>query len=78
MPVSPCTAFTLGQNDKDPLATYLADIFTVFANLTGVPAIALPLFSHSNNMPFGLQVLCNKEDELLLLQISEMLLKQKA
>ena len=78
MPVSPCTAFTIGQNDKDPLATYLADIFTVFANLTAVPAIALPLFSHSNNMPFGLQVLCNKEHELLLLQISEMLLQQKA
>jgi aspartyl-tRNA(Asn)/glutamyl-tRNA(Gln) amidotransferase subunit A len=78
MPVSPCTAFTIGQNDKDPLATYLADIYTVFANLTGVPAIALPLFSHSNNMPFGLQVLCNTEDELLLLQISNMLLKQKA
>jgi aspartyl-tRNA(Asn)/glutamyl-tRNA(Gln) amidotransferase subunit A len=77
MPVSPCTAFTIGQNDKDPLATYLADIFTVFANLTGVPAIALPLFSHSNNMPLGLQVLCNKEDELLLLQISNMLLTQK-
>jgi aspartyl-tRNA(Asn)/glutamyl-tRNA(Gln) amidotransferase subunit A len=78
MPVSPCTAFTIGQNDKDPLATYLADIYTVFANLTGVPSIALPLFSHSNNMPFGLQVLCNNEDELLLLQISDMLLKQKA
>jgi aspartyl-tRNA(Asn)/glutamyl-tRNA(Gln) amidotransferase subunit A len=78
MPVSPCTAFNIGQNDKDPLATYLSDIFTVFANLTGVPAISLPLFSHSNNMPFGLQVLCNKEDELLLLQISDMLLKQKA
>ncbi len=77
MPVSPCTAFDIGQNDKDPIAMYLADIFTVFANLTGVPAIALPLFSHSNNMPFGVQVLCNKKEELLLLQISELLMAFK-
>ena len=74
MPVSPCTAFNLGQKDKDPIAMYLADIYTVFANLTGIPAIAIPLFSHSNNMPFGVQVLCNKEQELLLLKISDMLL----
>ncbi len=77
MPVSPCTAFDIGQNDKDPIAMYLADIFTVFANLTGIPAIALPLFSHSNNMPFGVQVLCNKKEELLLLQISDMLMEFK-
>jgi aspartyl-tRNA(Asn)/glutamyl-tRNA(Gln) amidotransferase subunit A len=76
MPVSPTTAFDIGQNDKDPVATYLADIFTVFANLTGIPAIALPLFSHSNNMPYGVQLICNKEHEVLLLQISDMLLKK--
>ncbi len=74
MPVSPTTAFKIGVNTKDPIAVYLADIYTVFANITGVPAIALPLFSHSNNMPFGIQVLCNKKQELLLLQISETLL----
>jgi aspartyl-tRNA(Asn)/glutamyl-tRNA(Gln) amidotransferase subunit A len=73
MPVSPCTAFNIGQNDKDPIAMYLADIFTVFANLTGIPAIAVPLLSHSNNMPFGAQVLCNKQQEVILLQISALL-----
>ena len=73
MPVSPCTAFKIGENDKDPIAMYLADIYTVFANLTGIPAIAIPLFSHSNNMPFGIQILCNKQQELLLLNISETL-----
>ena len=73
MPVSPCTAFPVGQKDKDPIAMYLADIYTVFANLTGIPAIAIPLFSHSNNMPFGVQVLCNREQELLLLKIADML-----
>ena len=80
MPVSPTTAFDIGLNAKDPVAMYLADIYTVFANITGIPAIALPLFSHSNNMPFGIQVLCNKKQELLLFQISEKLfsLKKKA
>ena len=78
MPTSPQTAFAIGQNDKDPIAMYLADIYTVLANLTGVPAISLPLFSHSNNMPFGLQVITNKTDELTLLQISEGLLNRYA
>ena len=77
MPVSPCTAFKIGDKDKDPIAMYLADIYTVFANLTGIPAIAIPLFSHSNNMPFGIQILCNKEQELLLLEISEILINLK-
>ena len=80
MPVSPTTAFDIGLNAKDPVAMYLADIYTVFANITGIPAIALPLFSHSNNMPYGIQVLCNKKQELLLFQISERIfsLKNKA
>ena len=75
MPVSPSTAFSIGVKDKDPVAMYLADIYTVFANLAGIPAIALPLFSHSNNMPFGIQILCNNEQELLLLSIAETLSK---
>ena len=77
MPVSPSTAFKIGDKDKNPIAMYLADIYTVFANLTGIPAIAIPLFSHSNNMPFGIQVLCNKKQELLLLQISDSLVHLK-
>lgn len=74
MPTSPETAFSLGKNDKDPIAMYLADIYTVLANLTGLPGISLPLFSHSNNMPFGLQVMTNRANELTLLHISETLL----
>ncbi len=74
MPTSPQTAFSVGQNDKDPIAMYLADIYTVLANLTGIAAISLPLFSHTNNMPFGLQVMGNKADELTLLQVSKQLL----
>ena len=76
MPNSPETAFDLGSGKQDPIAMYLADIYTVLANLTGTAGISLPLFSHSNNMPFGLQVMTNKGDELTLLEISSMLLQK--
>ncbi|MEO7266126.1 MAG: Asp-tRNA(Asn)/Glu-tRNA(Gln) amidotransferase subunit GatA, partial [Ferruginibacter sp.] len=75
MPVSPSTAFKLGEKN-DPVTTYLADIYTVLANLCGLSAIAIPLFSHSNNMPFGLQVMAKSGDEVTLLEISEMLMQQ--
>ncbi|MEP7250857.1 MAG: Asp-tRNA(Asn)/Glu-tRNA(Gln) amidotransferase subunit GatA [Ginsengibacter sp.] len=73
MPTVPETAFEAGKMDKDPIAVYLADIYTVYANLTGIPAISLPLFKHSNGMPFGVQVLTNKCDEVTLLGLSLML-----
>ncbi len=76
MPTCTQTAFDIGQNQQDPIAMYLADIYTVLANLTGLAAISLPLFSHSNNMPYGLQVMTNKADELTLLRISKLLLQQ--
>jgi len=75
LPTVPSTAFTAGSMDNDPIAMYLADIYTVYANLTGIPGISLPLFKHSNNMPFGVQLLTNKYNELTLLELSEMLLK---
>ena len=75
LPNSPTTAFKIGEKDKDPIAVYLADIFTVFANLTGTPAISLPLFKHSNGLPFGLQVMTNRLDELTLLSISDELIQ---
>ncbi len=75
LPTVPSTAFEAGSMQKDPIAMYLADIYTVYANLTGTPAISLPLFKHSNGMPFGIQVITNKDNELTLLEISDMLLK---
>jgi aspartyl-tRNA(Asn)/glutamyl-tRNA(Gln) amidotransferase subunit A len=75
MPTVPSTAFEAGSMQKDPIAMYLADIYTVYANLTGTPAISLPLFKHANGMPFGLQVITNKHNELILLQLSDMLMK---
>jgi aspartyl-tRNA(Asn)/glutamyl-tRNA(Gln) amidotransferase subunit A len=75
IPTAPSTAFNTGTMEKDPVATYLADIYTVFANLTGIPAISLPLFKHFNNMPFSVQIMSDKYNEVTLLHISNRILK---
>jgi aspartyl-tRNA(Asn)/glutamyl-tRNA(Gln) amidotransferase subunit A len=75
LPTSPVTAFKAGEKMDDPIAMYLADIYTVMANLVGIPAVSLPLFKHSNGMPFGLQVMANRFDEVSLLQVSQQLMK---
>ena len=74
MPTSPVTAFKFGEKTEDPISMYLADIYTVMANLVGCPAISIPLFRHSNGMPFGLQVMANRFEEVSLLQVSNRLL----
>ncbi len=70
-PVSPTTAFKIGEKNNDPVEMFLADIYTVFANLTGIPAISIPLFKHSNGMPFGMQLMASHLNELTLLAVSE-------
>lgn len=75
LPTAPTTAFEAGKMQNDPIAIYLADIYTVFANLTGIPGISLPLFQHSNGLPFGVQALSKKHNELTLLKFSNKLLK---
>ena len=77
MPTSPTVAFKVGEKTDDPIAMYLADIYTVFANLTGIPGISLPLFKHSNGMPFGVQVMAKQFNELSLLQASQQLMQLK-
>jgi aspartyl-tRNA(Asn)/glutamyl-tRNA(Gln) amidotransferase subunit A len=74
LPTSPSTAFAIGEKSDDPIAMYLADIYTVFANLTGIPGVSVPLYKHPNGMPFGLQVMTKAEDELTLLQLSKLLM----
>jgi aspartyl-tRNA(Asn)/glutamyl-tRNA(Gln) amidotransferase subunit A len=76
LPTSPSTAFQIGEKSDDPIAMYLADIYTVYANLTGIPAISLPLFRHSNGMPFGIQAMTSRFKELSLLQFSHHLMQQ--
>ena len=66
-PTCPTTAFKIGEKVDDPITMYLQDIYTVQANLTGIPAISLPLGTHSNGMPFGLQLMTSEFQEGLLL-----------
>ncbi len=75
-PNSPKTAYELGNKDKDLIATYMGDIFTVFANLIGAPAVSLPVFKHSSNLPFGLQVLSSPQNEVSLQRFSHQLMLQ--
>lgn len=77
LPTVPSTAFKIGEKSDDPIEMFLADIFTVFANLVGIPAISVPLFKHSNGMPFGIQVMTAFEDETTLLQISKEFIELK-
>lgn len=70
LPTVPTTAFPIGEKISDPIAMYMADIFTVFSNLTGLPGISIPLFWHKNGLPFGVQVMTNRFSELSLLQLS--------
>ena len=73
LPTAPTTAFGLNEI-KDPLKMYLQDIFTVHANIAGIPAISIPLSNHTNNMPFGIQLMANKfEEEKLLACASYMM-----
>jgi aspartyl-tRNA(Asn)/glutamyl-tRNA(Gln) amidotransferase subunit A len=75
-PTAPSTAFKIGEKMEDPISMYLADIYTVYANLTGIPAISIPLFSHTNGMPFGVQAMTSRFKELSLLRFSNNLMQQ--
>ena len=55
-PATPTTAFKIGEIN-DPIQMYQQDIFTVHANIVGVPAISLPMGQHSNKLPFGVQLI---------------------
>jgi aspartyl-tRNA(Asn)/glutamyl-tRNA(Gln) amidotransferase subunit A len=67
-PTTPTTAFRIGEHDQDPLAMYLADIYTVSANLAGIPAISIPCGMCRAGLPIGLQLQARSFDESTLLQ----------
>lgn len=70
LPSTPDSAFKFGENSQDPIKMYLEDIFTVLANLAGIPSISLPLGQKQNHLPFGIQVLAKEFDESNLLAFS--------
>jgi aspartyl-tRNA(Asn)/glutamyl-tRNA(Gln) amidotransferase subunit A len=68
-PVSPTSAFRLGENLTDPLKMYLADQMTVSASLAGLPAISVPL--PVEGMPIGLQIIGRREDDLRVIDLAK-------
>ena len=62
LPTTPTTAFEIGAI-KDAIQMYLQDIFTVHANITGNPALSMPFKTHTNGMPYGIQIMSNRFEE---------------
>jgi len=71
MPTSPTAAFRLGERVSDPLQMYLADVFTVSANLAGLPAISVPCGFTAARLPVGLQLTGRRFDEATLLRVAD-------
>jgi aspartyl-tRNA(Asn)/glutamyl-tRNA(Gln) amidotransferase subunit A len=69
-PTSPTTAFKIGERSEDPLAMYLSDIYTVSANLSGVPAISIPCGLSQEGLPIGLQLIGNHWSEATLFNLA--------
>ena len=70
-PVAPTPPFKIGENIQDPLVMYMADIFTVLASLTGVPAIAIPLGNNKSGLPLSVQLMAKHFEERALLSLSK-------
>jgi aspartyl-tRNA(Asn)/glutamyl-tRNA(Gln) amidotransferase subunit A len=70
-PVSPTPAFRIGEKVDDPLAMYLSDIYTVTANLAGIPALSLPCGFTPGGLPVGLQIIGSQFQEGAVLQFAE-------
>ena len=71
MPTTPTTAFLFGEKTEDPLQMYLSDIFTVSANLAGVPAISVPCGRDSKGLPIGAQFVGKHFDEATILRVAD-------
>jgi len=71
IPTTPTPAFRLGERVADPVQMYLSDIFTASANLTGLPAIALPSIGHAAELPTSLQIIAPAGQEELLFELGQ-------
>lgn len=70
MPTAPVPAFKLGEKTEDPLAMYLADIYTVTLNLAGVPGLSMPCGFSKEGLPIGCQLVAPHFQEAKLLQVA--------
>ena len=73
MPVTPTPAFRLGEKTDDPLAMYLSDVFTIGANLAGIPGLSVPMGLTGEGLPVGVQLLGPADGEPLLLRAARAL-----
>jgi aspartyl-tRNA(Asn)/glutamyl-tRNA(Gln) amidotransferase subunit A len=69
-PTSPTPAFKIGEKIENPLSMYLSDIFTISANLAGIPGISIPCGFTNDNLPIGLQILARPFDEETLFRVA--------
>ncbi len=76
-PVSPTTAFKIGEKTADPLTMYLSDICTIPINLAGLPALSLPCGFDGHGLPIGLQIIGRPLDEALILQAASVFEAEK-
>jgi aspartyl-tRNA(Asn)/glutamyl-tRNA(Gln) amidotransferase subunit A len=72
-PTAPSPAFAIGEKSEDPIAMYLNDVFTVPANLAGLPAISIPAGLSDDGLPLGLQIIGRPFDEETVLRVAEVL-----
>ncbi|MEP6902130.1 MAG: Asp-tRNA(Asn)/Glu-tRNA(Gln) amidotransferase subunit GatA, partial [Actinomycetota bacterium] len=75
-PTSPTTAFKIGEKSNDPLAMYLTDIYTVSANLAGIPGVSIPCGLSSEGLPIGTQLVGNFWSEEILLNLANVYEKE--
>ena len=69
-PTAPTTAFKIGEKTQDPLQMYLSDIYTISANLAGLPALSLPCGFDPQCLPIGLQIIGKPFDEATILNLA--------
>ena len=72
-PTAPSAAFAIGEHGDDPIAMYLNDVFTIPANLAGLPAISVPAGLSADRLPLGLQIIGRAFDEETVLRVGDAL-----
>lgn len=76
-PTTPSVPFKFGEKTDNPIEMYFADLFTVLANIVGMPAITLPLYKNNQGLPMGMQLMSNTWEEEKLFHFSAALMKQR-